>query len=106
MKFEVTGQVPRNAHIYFHGKNWGRTPAEIHRCSVTYIPYANESELPEEPPYQRTELKYPKHVAPSEAFSIGDGPSLLDMEFTDELWDDLNRKTRDFSSSDTLSTKT
>jgi hypothetical protein len=92
VKFEVTGQAPRNAHIHFQGKNWGRTPAEISRCSVTYLPYANESELPEEAPYHKTELKYPKHVAPSESFPIGDGPSLLDMEFTDELWEDMNKK--------------
>jgi hypothetical protein len=102
---EATGQVPRGAHIHFQGKNWGRTPAEISRCSVTYLPYANEKELPEAPPYQQTELKYPKHVAPGERFPIGD-PSMLDMEFTDELWEDMNKKHQRLFLSGTWFTRT
>jgi hypothetical protein len=89
---DIDGVNPREATIYVRGKNWGRTPAEISRCSVMYLPYSDEKDLPEEPPYQQTELKYPKHVAPNEAFAISDSPFFLGMELTDELWDDFNKK--------------
>jgi hypothetical protein len=82
--------IPKQTHVYFRGKNWGRTPARITRMCVVSYPHIRDADFPEEPPYHQTELAYPKYVIPGESFPIENFN--LSMEWTDAMWEEMSKK--------------
>jgi hypothetical protein len=90
--FKAAGSfdIPREAHIYFSGKNCGRTPARVTRASVNSYTQSRDAEFYDEPPYHKTELKYPRYVPPDGTFEIDDFD--LRVERNDSMWEDMNKK--------------
>jgi len=88
---EATGELPRKGHLYFRARNWGRTPAEVTRYSVTQVPMNRDDEaFPPDPQYQQTELTYTKYVIPKESFRVEDYS--LGFEMTDDMWETMNKR--------------
>ena len=80
----------RNGHIYFRAKNYGKNPAQVtrHCCEPYFWPYGKE--LPAEPEYHPTELKYPQYLVPGELIDVYDYDCWSVM--TDEFWDEMNKE--------------
>jgi hypothetical protein len=92
VSFKANGwfDVPHQTHIYFTGKNCGRTPARVTRMCVVSYPLTPDAEFPEEPTYHETELAYPKYIAPGDTFPIEDFD--LRVERTDTMWEEMNKR--------------
>jgi hypothetical protein len=81
----------RRGHIFFNAKNWGKNPAKItrHSCDFSYWEYRQE--VPDEPEYHQTELKYPQYlVRGADPIDIYDFD--CDSAMTTDIWDDVGRR--------------